>query len=479
MRTLRWRLVAGVLAGITLLFACGASLTYMEIRSRLYRDFDQTLFQRALSLIAMVKEDRGRFELGRLGRGVEPPGYEPGVDYYLLSSRPGEALVISRDWTNSALDAIKTSADAPRFLAIVLPGDRDGRAVAIETRVEVEVGKRVRAAAARGDATLPQGPLVRMVFARPDTVAAALRDIRSMLLSLWAGCSLLSGLVAWLVVRSGLKPLDELRGQIGAMRDTVTGYRIRLSSPPLELEPVAGELNRMLERVEAALLRERTLTSNVAHELRTPIAGILSTLELTLARERSIADYKEATADCFEIAKRMHWLVNNLLSIARIEAGNVKLHRRSVRLRSELIEWWNPFTVRARERGLQVEWRIPQGAEIHTDGEFLRVVMSNLFDNAVSYAPEGGTVLIRAEGDGSVSVGNLSPELDPQTINRIFEPFWRSNESRSDAGAHAGLGMSLSRKILELLGGTIRAEIDSNSRWFVASIQIAPQANRP
>ena len=177
MRTLRWRLIIGLLVGITLLFALGATITYLEIRSRLYRDFDRTLLQRAVSLASRVKEEKGRFDLGRLGRSGEVPGYEPGVDYYYLSAKLGEALVMSKDWTNAAMHTVTVPTDEPQFLSIALPGDVLGRAVTMETRVEVDLGKKAKAAVLRGEASSPAGPKLRVLFARPDTVATMLRDI--------------------------------------------------------------------------------------------------------------------------------------------------------------------------------------------------------------------------------------------------------------------------------------------------------------
>jgi two-component system heavy metal sensor histidine kinase CusS len=239
------------------------------------------------------------------------------------------------------------------------------------------------------------------------------------------------------------------------------------------LEPVTRELNHLLERVEKALLRERTLTSNVAHELRTPIAGLLSTLEVTLNRLRPAAEYKESAEECFEIAKRMNWLVNNLLSIARIEAGNVQLQNEVVSVETVLTEWWKPFETRAGERGLRVDWRIDPGAIMETDPEFLRVVVTNLFDNAVSYTEEGGTIRIEADSTGTVSVSNHAGALNAEVIQHAFEPFWRNTEARDGAVAHAGLGLNLCRQIIELLGGRISARIQEPERLFVVRLEMA------
>ena len=198
--------------------------------------------------------------------------------------------------------------------------------------------------------------------------------------------TLASGLI-YLIVRYALQPLRELRERIGSLDDTVDGQRIQLEDPPAELLPVTHELNRLLERVEQAIKRERRLTSNLAHELRTPVAGLLSSLEVTLSRPRNADRYRESAEECFGIAKQMHSLVNNLLSLSRIEAGNVQMQSHVVRLKDSLTEWWSPFEQDAAKKNITVDWIVDSNAKLETDPEFLRVVMNNLFENATCYAP--------------------------------------------------------------------------------------------
>jgi signal transduction histidine kinase len=173
------------------------------------------------------------------------------------------------------------------------------------------------------------------------------------------------------------------------------------------------------------------------------------------------------------MAKRLHWLVNNLLSITRIEAGNVRLQRRPLALREALLEWWRPFASRAEECGLRVEWAIEPGATLTTDPEFLRVVVTNLFDNAVSYTPAAGTIRIEAGAQGNICVANKAVDLSAAVLERVFDPFWRNSAAREGEGAHAGLGLSLCKKITELLGGRISARVKESESVFVVHLEMA------
>jgi signal transduction histidine kinase len=474
MNSLRWRLITGILASITLVLAAGGSLAFARIKNQLYAQFDLDLLHRAVALKHSVEQDKGKLDVGRLDKGAQVLGHEPGIDFFHVYLKDGETLAASKEWSELPLPRFAGPLDKPKFRDAMLPPGRKGRSVGIEFYARVDLTKKEKAERLeRGETLEPQGPLCQLVLAKVDTVVPMLSSIKQLLFGLWTGGSLLSGMLIWGVVRKSLQPLGQLQSRIGELRDTVAGQRINLRRPPAELQPVVNELNRLLERIEAALVRERNLTSNVAHELRTPVAGMLSTLEVTLSRLRSGEEYRESTAECLEIAKRMNWLINNLLSITRIEAGNVQLHRQTVKIERALSEWWSPFAERAHDRCLEVTWEIAPGAKLQTDPEFLRVVMTNLFDNAVSYTPEGGAIHIKADLQANISVANNALGLNEAVVQRVFDPFWRNSESREQVGKHAGLGLDLCKKIVTLLGGRITAQIKEPEGMFEVRLEIA------
>jgi len=478
-QSLRWQLIVGILSGITLLLATGGTAAYFAVKERLYSEFDRSLVQRTVLLASMIEQDAGAIKIEWLENGNSPPGHQPGIDYFSVWMKDrSEALAASGDLEKGSLPRFGGSFTHPELRDVVLPGDRPARCAGIEFDVHRGLrnesgSEEERSEAGAGDApATPATAMVQVVIAKLDTVAPTLAAIRRPLFGLWAGCTVFGGVIIWLVVRRSLRPLDQLKVQIGSLEESASGQRITLPQQPAELQPVTRELNRLLERVEKALVRERTLTSNVAHELRTPIAGLLSTLEVTLNRLRSPEEYRESAVECFEIAKRMNWLVNNLLSIARIEAGNVQLQHQEVRIEDVLPEWWRPFEPRAVERGLRIDWQIQPGTKIKTDPEFLRVVVTNLFDNAVSYAPEGGTIRVEANSEGSVSVANQASAMNAEAIQQAFDPFWRNTDSRDAQVAHAGLGLKLCKKIVELLGGRISAQLKEPESLFVVRLEM-------
>jgi two-component system phosphate regulon sensor histidine kinase PhoR len=143
-----------------------------------------------------------------------------------------------------------------------------------------------------------------------------------------------------------------------------------------------------------------------------------------------------------------------------------------------LQECWRPLADRARERGLHVEWEVDRALALDTDREKLRLILTNVLDNAVSYADTGGRVEIEtASRDGfvQVSVANTGSHLSQEEAEHVFERFWRADEARAATGVHCGLGLSLCRQLMDLLGGSIRVESTPGATFRVV-IALAPKA---
>ena len=481
MNSLNFRLLLGVLLVVTFSLGVGGMAAYQRIEAMLYEDFDRRLVQRARSLSSMIEVEFERISIEWLESDEDPPGHEDNQDYYAIwLATGGEALIQNEGLGAWELPRFGASAVKPEFRDLEMPEGRDGRAVGYMLEIKSDEDEEEEALD-DDDLKTFVGPKlkdenqtkIQLVFGKVDTVAQTMAGIRSSLIGLWIGCGGMGSLLGWLVVRRSLHPINKICEQIGSLKEGNTGQRIKVDPIPTELEPITIALNNLLGRVEGALVRERTLTSNVAHELRTPVAGILSILEVTLCRLRSKEEYLESTQECLEIAKRLHWLVTNLLSVTRIEAGNVQLQTRKVLLGSCLREWWEPFQSRAESNQLEVVWTIADGVQIETDPEFLRVVVSNLFDNAVSYTPPEKRIRIGLDSTGNIAVVNQALDLDASSAAKVFDPFWRQSETPLEKGVHVGLGLNLSQKIVALLGGTIQAEVKEVDKLFEVQLRMA------
>ncbi|MDB6114032.1 MAG: hypothetical protein JWQ62_977, partial [Lacunisphaera sp.] len=163
-------------------------------------------------------------------------------------------------------------------------------------------------------------------------------------------------------------------------------------------------------------------------------------------------------SEVLAIARHMQSLTASMLALSRNEAGQPATPLEAVDAPALVHETWKPFAARAQERRLRVEFALAPGC-VPADPVLLRSVLTNLFDNAVDYTPEGGTIRIAfagAEPDVAFSVGNPAGNLEAVDTPKLFDPFWRKEAARS-GGRHVGLGLSLSRTFAAAMGWTLSA----------------------
>jgi signal transduction histidine kinase len=313
---------------------------------------------------------------------------------------------------------------------------------------------------------------VTLVVARAtDEIRATIDRVTAALVGVGAAAMLLCLGIAFAVVRYGLAPVRALATAISEIREDELGGQLDAAAAPGELRPVVERLDELLRRLAAAFARERELTAEVAHELRTPLGGLRATLEVALARDdRPAEKYRAALVECLEIVRHTERLVESLLSLARLDAGVVTVAAEPVALDALVREVLAPQARRAAARGVQVREALAP-VEVTTDREKLRVVLQNLLDNAVSYVDEGGAISVELSGR-TLQVRNTGCLLTPEQAARVFEVFWRADAARS--GAHSGLGLALSRKLMQLLGGALTVHVSGDT--FVATVKLGGTA---
>jgi signal transduction histidine kinase len=234
-----------------------------------------------------------------------------------------------------------------------------------------------------------------------------------------------------------------------------------VSSPdlPSELAPLVDKLNELLARVEASFARERRFTADVSHELRTPLAALRTTLDVVGSRQRSAPELAQALGDVNVVVRQMQALCDNLLALARLDAGRVPVHAGPVRLRRLVDECWGPLAEGADRRQLSFRNDLDEALIAVTDAEQLRVVVANLLSNAVAYTARGGVIEVRRPGaeQGLFEVHDSGPPIRDAHLPHVFERFFRADPARAD-GLHCGIGLALVRGISEVLGLDVTAE---------------------
>jgi two-component system sensor histidine kinase QseC len=344
---------------------------------------------------------------------------------------------------------------------LALPDGRHGRLVAIHFTPRVELDDEDDRALAATFVTAAAQTAVLTLARDTAEIDATLSHLKAVLASLSVAALVVSGGGLLLVVRGALRPLNRLAADIESFPENDLSCRLNEGNGPTELRSVVERFNGLLSRLQDAFLRERSFTADVAHELRTPIAGLLTTLQVGRSRRREPEAYEALVDKCLKMTGGIGSIVETLLMLARADAGQLRVKTARVDLTELIDECWSSFRQRAADRRLNVELAVTWPCEVETDREKVAMILNNLFDNAVSYANEGGAVCIETVQDGrsqDLVVTNTGNGLTDEDAKLAFERFWRSDRNRSSTGVHCGLGLSLCQRLAALLGLRLSAE---------------------
>lgn len=467
-------LLESILVSVAIVFVSGVAF-YFLVRGVLVEQFDRSLIDYVLPLAAsmeqkqdVVEADFNATDRRELDRTDRPA--------YLQIWLDDDAILFrSASLDKAELEPIPGTIESPGFAWTTLPDGRPGRAIGFVFKPREDGTKKRLRAEQAGLPWKASSRKVSLVFARETTaIDAPLRQIGFLLGGVSLAAILLSvGFLGWSIRRS-LRPLNRLAGQIAALDGDDLSARIDPRGAPLEVEPVADRMNDFLRRLQTAFERERSFSADVAHELRTPLAGVRSVIEVAVSRQRSPGEYEAALQECRGITLQMQAMVEKLLFLARIEARQTPIDLQPVSLAQQLNAAWKPLDGVARAQGLRVEWVVEDDVEVLTDSALLGVVLHNLLENAAEYADRGGRVKIEATGRNGVAkviVQNSGSQLSEAEAQLAFERFWRGDAAHSNTGVHCGLGLVLVKRITQALGGTAAIRSQAGG-WFEIAITL-------
>jgi heavy metal sensor kinase len=359
--------------------------------------------------------------------------------------------------------------------ALALPDGRPGRVVSVRFKPDERHFDRDN----NLEDSVEQKPHVLVLIVARDTLdlQKTLTNLRWLLLIVCSGAIIASAALMATIIRRGLRSTGKLATRISRINDSTLGERLEMDGAPTELMPVVQRLNDLLQRLQDAFAREKSFSSDVAHELRTPLSGLETALEVTAAQRRPPEEYERVIARCLDVSRRMHAMVDNLLMLARAESKQLIVQREPVDLTDLSREVWIHYQSQADERKLHVDWRIPEDCIVNSDQEKLRLLLNNFFDNAVSYTDSGGriTISIDRAPKATLRVANTGSRLTPEDVPHVFDRFWRGDRARTAAGNHCGLGLTLCQNIAQVLGAKISAK--SEGGVFTMTFEL-PEAAR-
>lgn len=291
-----------------------------------------------------------------------------------------------------------------------------------------------------------------------DTVAADLRLVREVLFLATPLLLALAGFGGYLVARRSLAPLGWMAEQARRISGSNLDARLEIGRAAEELETLAGSFNELLSRLDQTFGSMRRFVADASHELRTPIAVIRGEADVALSQERSAAAYRETLAVILDESRRLSRLVDDLLNLARADAGNVQLQLREFYFGDLLRDCCRSVQALAAARGVAVECRSPEDVPYRGDEELLHRMAMNLLDNAIRHTPPGGRVEVSLEAAGAglaIAVSDTGTGIAPEALPYLFDRFYRGDQARSRQDGGFGLGLAIVKWVAESHGGSV------------------------
>ena len=261
-------------------------------------------------------------------------------------------------------------------------------------------------------------------------------------------------------VRWALGPIDAAAKQLHKIRQpNVPKLSFDNEKAPEELRPFIRALTEMLHRLDSVFERQKRFTADAAHELRTPLAVVKSTLQATQMHERDANEYRRAIADALKDVARMEHLIEQLLILARMDENSEHIAAAEVQLDVLVRELAEAYDQRIGRSGGKVILEEPPVTAVQGDLDELARLFSNVLDNAVRYGPSDGTISIalkcKPDSCATVCIHDEGGNIPPEALPHLFDRFYRVDHSRSSSTGGVGLGLAIAREIARRHNGHI------------------------
>lgn len=287
--------------------------------------------------------------------------------------------------------------------------------------------------------------------------------------------ALVTGLLGWGVSRRGMAPLREISQKAAGITADSLDHRLATEAFPAEMAEVAETLNAMLERLQASFHRLSDFSADLAHELRTPLANLMTQTQVMLSKPRTAEDYRDTLVSNTEELERLSRMVSDMLFLAKAENNLVVPSQEDINLADELFSLGEFYEALAEES--QVKLKFSGSGHVVGDRLMLRRAINNLLSNAVRHTPAGGEVTVKVQSHASeisISIQNTGETIPPEHLPRLFDRFYRADPSRQRFSEGAGLGLAITQSIVHAHGGRIDARSRDGLTEFEIVLPLSP-----
>jgi two-component system heavy metal sensor histidine kinase CusS len=453
-RSIAWELIVLFTVATSLLLACGLGVFYTIVVRHAFAEDNAVLSDKVATLSGDL--------------------HETGPDAFareLSADQEGEQ---SAYWIRMVDAQGRTYAETPGMNQLLPPENFPTpakSASAVQNRKIYRNGPKLFSLVAANDDSGGEAYTLQIAQDRSSDERVE-RNFAVLFAVVLASSALGSGLIAIIVTKRGLRPLQEMTQSFARVDPTHLKERVTPSGWPRELQPLAIAFDDMLKRLDDSFTRLSQFSADLAHELRTPIANMLGEAQVVLTRDRTAAEYRQTIESTIGECERLSRIVDNLLFVARADAAREPIARQRFDARAAVEKIAAFYQNVAEDRHVTIS--CSGEGQIYADPDLFERAVGNLLDNALRFTPEKGAIGIAlSEHDGfEVAVHDNGCGIAPEHLPRVFDRFYRAEPSRSSDGA--GLGLALVKSILDLHAGS--ASIDSEIGYGTTVTLIFPLA---
>lgn len=269
-------------------------------------------------------------------------------------------------------------------------------------------------------------------------------------------------LVARFIVGRSIKPVKAIIETANKITKDNLNTRIALPENQDELFELSETINKLLNRIENAIEREKQFTSDASHELRTPLAIIKGTLEVLIRKPREKQEYEDKINFCVSEVNRVNKLVDELLLLARFENEKQNIKTENILLNALVLDTSARFSQKIKDKNCTICNQFEDDFYIQSDYNLVSIILGNLFSNAIKYSDENSTIIVKLFKENNTIKCTISDEgigISTEDKDKIFNPFFRSNSLNHPDVKGIGLGLSIVKRLCELI--SISIQIDS------------------
>lgn len=301
---------------------------------------------------------------------------------------------------------------------------------------------------------------------------------RSLWWATFFACAVMFGAIWW-AIRTGHKPLVKVSQRIQDITSENLNIRLDEDNIPKELEGLIHSFNKMIGNIEEVFIRQSHFSTDIAHELRTPVTNMVTQTQIVLGKNRGAAEYQDALYSNLEELERMARMINDMLFLSRSENNQFMPEKINIDLSSEILALFEYVEPWAEEQNLTLSLS-GEAPPVLGDRLMIQRLLNNLLSNAIHYAKPDSLieVVLSSERDYALlSISNETQEdIAPEHLDRLFERFYRTDASRQNKGAGSGIGLSIVKSIVEIHNGLIW--VDYKDRKIMFTVQLPFSADK-